>query len=119
MVVLLLSSPLLTLFSPLFSQLCARPPTLSFTFDSGKSWPVRAVDMNLGKTSYGSKRCVGAVAGIDVGLGHSTWILGGAFMVRSRPAARREAELTQLRSQKNVYTVFDPARNAVVFAALA
>ncbi|GAA5856260.1 hypothetical protein JCM8547_000841 [Rhodosporidiobolus lusitaniae] len=80
---------------------CNSPPRLSFTFDSGRLWPVRAVDMNLGKASYGSKRCVGAVAGMDVGLGHSTWILGGTFL-------------------KSLYTVFDPAeRHAVGFASLA
>ncbi|GAA6035984.1 hypothetical protein JCM8097_005199 [Rhodosporidiobolus ruineniae] len=80
---------------------CSAAPKLSFTFDGGKAWPVRTVDFNLGRVSYGSKRCVGAVAGIDVGLGDSTWILGGTFL-------------------KNVYTVFDPAEtHSVGFAKLA
>ncbi|GAA5972644.1 hypothetical protein JCM11641_002952 [Rhodosporidiobolus odoratus] len=80
---------------------CAQPPKLSFTFDHGQQWSVRPVDFNLGRTSYNSKRCVGAVAAIDVGLGKSTWILGCTFL-------------------KNVYTVFDPSnRNSVGFATLA
>ncbi|BGP12459.1 1,3-beta-glucanosyltransferase pga5 [Rhodosporidiobolus nylandii] len=80
---------------------CARPPTLAFSFSNGREWPVRAVDFNLGRVSYHSQQCVGAVAGIDVGLGQSTWILGGTFL-------------------KNVYTLFDPAyTHAVGFANLA
>ncbi|GAA6020181.1 hypothetical protein JCM10207_004359, partial [Rhodosporidiobolus poonsookiae] len=80
---------------------CSRPPAVSFTFDKGKRWPVRAVDMNLGRVSYKAKLCVGAIAGVDVGLGQNTWILGGTFM-------------------KNVYTLFDPADSHTVgFAQLA
>ncbi|GAA5918810.1 hypothetical protein JCM1841_002748 [Sporobolomyces salmonicolor] len=80
---------------------CAKTPQVSFNFDGGKKWTVRAVDMNLGKTSSHSQKCVGAIAGVDVGLGPSTWILGCSFL-------------------KNVYTVFDPAdTNSVGFAVPA
>ncbi|CEQ38877.1 SPOSA6832_00367, partial [Sporobolomyces salmonicolor] len=62
---------------------CAKTPQVSFNFDGGKKWTVRAVDMNLGKTSSHSQKCVGAIAGVDVGLGPSTWILGCSFLKAS------------------------------------
>ena len=55
---------------------------------------------SLGETSSGSGRCVGALAGQDIGLGSNVWLLGDSFM-------------------KNVYTVFSFEQNAVGFAALS
>ncbi|GAA5940272.1 uncharacterized protein JCM15063_002585 [Sporobolomyces koalae] len=71
---------------------CSQIPKLSFSFDNGRKWAVRPVDMNLGRVSSHSPYCVGAVAGVDIGLGDSTWVLGCSFL-------------------KNVYTVFDPTDN--------
>ena len=55
---------------------------------------------NLGETSTGSGKCVGALAGQDLGLGNNVWLLGDSFM-------------------KNVYTAFSFDQSAVGFAALA
>jgi cathepsin D len=53
---------------------------------------------NLG--SAGSNgQCVGALAGQDLGLGNSVWLLGDSFM-------------------KNVYTAFSFDQSAVGFATL-
>ncbi|GAA5896408.1 uncharacterized protein JCM6883_006893 [Sporobolomyces salmoneus] len=77
---------------------CSNIPKLSFSFDNGRKWAVRPIDMNLGRVSSHSRLCVGAVAGVDIGLGDATWILGCSFL-------------------KNVYTVFDPSdSNQVGFA---
>ena len=63
------------------TQPCASPPSLSLTFmPKGRFWSISAADMNLGRVSSMSKSCVGAVVGLDVGLGGSTWILGGTFL---------------------------------------
>lgn len=61
-------------------QPCSQIPKLSFSFDNGRKWAVRPVDMNLGRISSHSQYCVGAVAGVDIGLGDSTWILGCSFL---------------------------------------
>ena len=55
---------------------------------------------NLGETSSGSGKCVGALAGQDLGLGDDVWLLGDSFM-------------------KNVYTAFSFDKNAVGFAELS
>ena len=55
---------------------------------------------NLGETTSGSGKCVGALGGEDLGLGSNVWLLGDAFM-------------------KNVYTAFSYDDNAVGFAALS
>ena len=55
---------------------------------------------NLGETSTGSGKCVGALAGQDLGLGNNVWLLGDSFM-------------------KNVYTAFSFDDDAVGFAELA
>ncbi|KAH8914486.1 acid protease [Atractiella rhizophila] len=79
---------------------CATNPTLGFTFDDGKEWVVDTKYFNLGRVSMGSSRCVGALVGLDVGLGDASWILGDVFM-------------------QNTYTVFDQDYNLVGFADLA
>ena len=56
--------------------------------------------LSLGETSSGSGKCVGALAGQDLGLGSNVWLLGDSFM-------------------KNVYSVFSFDRNTVGFAQLA
>ncbi|KAH8920997.1 acid protease [Atractiella rhizophila] len=63
-------------------------------------WVVDTKYFNLGRVSMGSSRCVGALVGLDVGLGDASWILGDAFM-------------------QNTYTVFDQDYNLVGFADLA
>lgn len=55
---------------------------------------------SLGETSTGSGKCVGALAGQDIGLGSNVWLLGDSFM-------------------KNVYTAFNFGTNSVGFATLA
>ena len=60
----------------------------------------RFCSFNLGSTAPGSGKCVGAILGVDVGLGNNTWILGDSFM-------------------QNVYTAFDFGNNQVGFATLA
>ena len=55
---------------------------------------------NYGETEKGSGKCVGALAGMDIGLGSNVWLLGDSFM-------------------KNVYTAFSFDDNAVGFATLA
>lgn len=59
-----------------------------------------STSFNLGETSSGSGKCVGALAGQDIGLGSNVWLLGDSFM-------------------KNVYTAFSFDQDAVGFAALA
>ncbi|KEI40896.1 uncharacterized protein L969DRAFT_361018 [Mixia osmundae IAM 14324] len=76
---------------------CDSPPTVSFQFDSGKKWNIKADDLNLGATSPGSGRCVGAIVGQDVGM--NAWIVGDTFM-------------------KGVYTTFDASANRVGFSTL-
>ncbi len=53
--------------------------------------------MNAGKVSL--TQCIGAIAGKDLGLGKSTWLVGDSFM-------------------KNVYTAFSFDKNSVGFATL-
>ena len=60
----------------------------------------RPDSFNLGETSSGSGKCVGALAGQDLGLGSNVWLLGDSFM-------------------KNVYTAFSFDENAVGFAELS
>ncbi|KAJ7616455.1 hypothetical protein FB45DRAFT_872919 [Roridomyces roridus] len=67
---------------------------------SGRSWHISAENFNLGRTDTGSSDCVGAVGGLDSGLGDSVWLLGDVFM-------------------KNMYTVFDLGKETVGFAELA
>ncbi|GJJ14503.1 hypothetical protein Clacol_008767 [Clathrus columnatus] len=42
----------------------------------GKLWPILPENFNLGQTEAGSSSCVGAIAGLDVGLGDNVWLLG-------------------------------------------
>ena len=60
----------------------------------------RPVSFSLGETLSGSSKCVGALAGQDLGLGSNVWLLGDSFM-------------------KNVYTAFSFDDNAVGFAELS
>ena len=74
---------------------------------AGRSLPGRWTDrsylrnssLSLGETSSGSGKCVGALAGQDLGLGDDVWLLGDSFM-------------------KNVYTAFSFDQDAVGFAEL-
>ena len=59
-----------------------------------------SLSLNLGETESGSGKCVGALAGQDLGLGSNVWLLGASFL-------------------KNVYSAFSFDDNAVGFAALS
>ncbi|EKM60383.1 uncharacterized protein PHACADRAFT_132901 [Phanerochaete carnosa HHB-10118-sp] len=83
-----------------YSFPCDSPPTFGFRWDDGRLWQVDSAHFNLGPTYNGSSQCVGALAGVDVGLGSNTWLIGDAFM-------------------RNVYSVFSFDKTAVGFAALA
>ncbi|RDX54914.1 acid protease [Lentinus brumalis] len=82
-----------------YSYPCDSPPTVAFSW-GGKQWTISADNFSLGETSSGSGKCVGALAGQDIGLGSNVWLLGDSFM-------------------KNVYTAFSFDQDAVGFAALA
>ncbi|KAF7373560.1 Acid protease [Mycena sanguinolenta] len=82
-----------------YSFPCATPPEIAFNW-GGKDWVISAANINLGQTAEGSSSCVGALAGVDIGLGSNVWLLGDSFM-------------------KNVYTAFDFGEEAVGFAAIA
>ncbi|KAJ7630003.1 acid protease [Mycena polygramma] len=82
-----------------YSFPCDTPPKVAFNW-GGADWVISADNINLGQTEEGSSLCVGALAGVDVGIGSNVWLLGDSFM-------------------KNAYSVFDFDQNAVGFAALA
>ncbi|KAI0759837.1 acid protease [Trametes elegans] len=82
-----------------YSYPCDSPPTVAFSW-GGKKWEISADNFSLGETESGSGKCVGAIAGQDIGLGEGVWLLGDSFM-------------------KNVYSVFSFDDDAVGFAALA
>ncbi|KAK4705571.1 hypothetical protein P7C70_g634, partial [Phenoliferia sp. Uapishka_3] len=78
---------------------CSATLSISFSFGgSSTQWAMSAANLNLGKVSSTSTRCVGSIVGADVGL--DGWILGDAFM-------------------KNAYVTFDSAANRVGFSQLA
>ncbi|KAJ3479077.1 hypothetical protein NLI96_g9312 [Meripilus lineatus] len=84
----------------LYSYPCTGKTVFKVAFQwGGQAWAISPKDFNLGETLAGSGQCVGAISGVDIGLGDNVWQLGGSFM-------------------KNVYTVFSFANNAVGFAAL-
>ncbi|PIL36033.1 transporter [Ganoderma sinense ZZ0214-1] len=78
---------------------CKKAPTIAFSW-GGKQWTISAANLSLGETQKGSGKCVGSLAGQDLGLGSNVWLLGDSFM-------------------KNVYTAFSVDRNSVGFAKLA
>ncbi|RPD78649.1 acid protease [Lentinus tigrinus ALCF2SS1-7] len=78
---------------------CDSPPSVSFSW-GGQKWAITEENFSLGETETGSGKCVGALAGQDIGLGSNVWLLGDSFM-------------------KNVYTAFSFDEDAVGFAALA
>ncbi|CDO76496.1 hypothetical protein BN946_scf184622.g4 [Trametes cinnabarina] len=82
----------------LWSLPCNSSVEVAFSW-GGNTWAVSPDDFNAGLTEEGSDDCVGALAGGDLGLGNTTWLLGDAFM-------------------KSVYTVFSVDKKAVGFAKL-
>ncbi|KAJ7353337.1 acid protease [Mycena albidolilacea] len=82
-----------------YSFPCDTPPKIAFNW-GGEDWVISAENINIGQTEEGSSDCVGALAGVDTGLGSNVWLLGDSFM-------------------KNVYTAFDFDQKAVGFAAIA
>ncbi|KAI8978783.1 acid protease [Trametes punicea] len=83
----------------LWSLPCDAFPEVAFSW-GGKAWTISPEDFNAGQTEPGSKDCVGALAGSDLGLGNNTWLLGDTFM-------------------KSVYSVFSVEKKAIGFAKLA
>ncbi|TFK89785.1 acid protease [Polyporus arcularius HHB13444] len=80
-----------------YSFPCASiPSNIAFNW-GGKNWTISAANMNAGKVSL--TQCIGTIAGKDLGLGKSTWLVGDSFM-------------------KNVYTAFSFDKNSVGFATL-
>jgi cathepsin D len=94
--------PFLTLF--LFPA-CDTTVAINFAF-GGKSWPINAEDMNVGRVSTGSDICAGGIfdltAGSSIGTGgaNPSWVVGAAFL-------------------KNVYSVFRYQPAAIGFAQLS
>ena len=72
----------------------------------GKSWPIKAEDMNLGRVSSDSPICAGGIfdlnAGSNVGEGggNPNWVVGATFL-------------------KNVYSVFRSQPASIGFAELS
>jgi len=72
----------------------------------GKSWPIDAQDMNLGRVSTSSNICAGGIfdltAGSNIGEGggNPNWVVGATFL-------------------KNVYSVFRSQPAAIGFAELS
>lgn len=79
----------------LYTFNCSSIPSVSFSW-GGKKWditPEKLVNIlmktnfflhlfsfNLGQTEAGSTRCVGAIAGQDLGLGSNVWLLGDRYV---------------------------------------
>jgi cathepsin D len=82
-----------------YSFPCDPHPSVVFNW-GGKDWELSNESFSLGKTKLDSTQCVGAISGLDLGLGTGVWLLGDTFM-------------------KNVYSVFSFEKNAVGFATLA
>ncbi|RPD62876.1 protease [Lentinus tigrinus ALCF2SS1-6] len=78
---------------------CDATPELSFNW-GGKDWKIDPSSFNLGGTGFNPDKCVGALVGINLGMGDDVWLLGDTFM-------------------KNVYTVFSVDKESVGFAELA
>jgi len=72
----------------------------------GKSWPINAKDMNLGRVSSGSSICAGGIFDLNAGSsigeggGNPTWVVGATFL-------------------KNVYSVFRQQPAGIGFAELS
>lgn len=54
------------------------PSNVAFNW-GGKNWVISAANFNRGRIS--STRCVGTIAGVDLGLGSNTWLLGDRYEV--------------------------------------
>lgn len=97
-----LSKFLLTFFS---FPACTTTLSISFSF-GGKSWPINAEDINVGRISTGSDICAGGIfdltAGSNIGSGggNPTWVVGATFL-------------------KNVYSVFRYQPAGIGFAELS
>ncbi|KAH9915938.1 protease [Epithele typhae] len=78
----------------LYSFPCDEAPSdAHFQFDKG--WrTISAENFSFGQID--ETRCIGAIAGLDMGLGNHTWVLGDSFL-------------------KNVYTAFSFEKNEVSF----
>ena len=94
---------------------------------AGRSLPGRWTDrfylrnssLSLGETSSGSGKCVGALAGQDLGLGENVWLLGDRCVrCSARRAGREEVLMARDSFMKNVYSAFSFDKNEVGFASL-
>ncbi|TBU32075.1 protease [Dichomitus squalens] len=100
----------------LYSYPCDSPPALAFSW-GGKSWTVSEANFNLGETEPGSGDCVGALSGMNLGLGSEVWLLGDRHVALSSSVGHDSLN-TSDSFMKNVYTAFSVSQNAVGFATL-
>jgi len=128
-----------------YSFPCSSVPSVVFSWGpGGRNWTISAAkyvpsgtsssevlsrclsyffrSFNFGETTAGSGRCVGALAGVDLGLGTGVWFLGDAQVFCSAYRALSYLTLSPslfLRFIKNVYAVFDVTANTIGFATLS
>ncbi|KAJ7607425.1 acid protease [Roridomyces roridus] len=84
--------------SSLYSFPCESVPSIAFSW-GGKDWAIPTTTMSQGLTEEGSSQCIGAVVGLDTGLGDNVWVLGDPWM-------------------RGLYSVFDFDKEAMGFATL-
>ena len=88
-----------------FSLACGTTTSVTMAF-GGRSWPIDAQDMNLGRVSTTSDICLGGIfdltagSSIGEGGGNPNWVVGATFL-------------------KNVYSVFRSQPAAIGFAQLS
>ena len=95
-----------------FSLACDTTISVTIAF-GGKSWPIDAQDMNLGRVSTTPDICAGSIfdltAGTSIGEGggNPNWVVGGTFLknvysvFRSQPAAIGFAQLSEAASRSS------------------
>ncbi|CCM00531.1 uncharacterized protein FIBRA_02565 [Fibroporia radiculosa] len=80
-----------------YSFSCDSSPVVSFSW-GGNDFQMSADSFNAGELEEGT--CMGAIIGVDMGMGDNVWLVGDAFLV-------------------NVYSAFNVDNTSVGFATLA